>query len=82
MESETPQSDRNELDRLNRDYPGWRVWRSRRSDTLAGWVATNRDPRSPYDPTLHGDTSHELEGRLRNPPLRMGRPLLDGEEVL
>ncbi|WP_017586635.1 hypothetical protein [Nocardiopsis ganjiahuensis] len=82
MDSLTPQSDRNELDRLNRDYPGWSVWRSRRDDTLAGWVASNLNPRSQYDPTLHGDTADELEDRLKNPPLRIGGLLVDGEVLL
>lgn len=82
MDSLTPQSDKSELDRLNREYPGWRVWRSRRGDTLAGWVASNLDPRSQYDPTLHGDTAEELEGRLKNPPLCIGGLLLDEEVSL
>ncbi|CAL9362796.1 hypothetical protein SUDANB121_00709 [Nocardiopsis dassonvillei] len=82
MDYPTPQSDRNELDRLNREYPGWRVWRSRDGGTPSGWVATNLDPRSTYDPTLHANSASALERLLMHPPHRIGRPLRDGEVAL
>jgi hypothetical protein len=82
MDYTTPSGDQAELDRLNRDYPGWRVWRSRNGDALAGWVATNENPYCTYDPTLHGDTADELERLLRCPPHRISRPLRAGEVAL
>ncbi|OOC53875.1 hypothetical protein NOSIN_08730 [Nocardiopsis sinuspersici] len=82
MDSTTPQRDQNELDRLNREYPGWRVWRSRNGDVLSGWVATNLNPHSTFDPTLHGDTAEQLERLLKCPPHRIGRPLREGEVAL
>ncbi|MBB4931869.1 hypothetical protein F4561_002689 [Lipingzhangella halophila] len=61
------------LARLRREYPGWRIRRSRNGYRLAGWVATNLrdDDRAP---TLHGDTAEELEQQLKDPPQRAGRP--------
>lgn len=79
MDALTSPSDQKELNRLNHEYPGWRVWRSRQNGAPAKWVASNLDPQSPHDPTLHGDSVEELENRLEDPPLRIGRPLLDKE---
>lgn len=79
MDALTSRSDQKELNRLNHEYPGWRVWRSRHNSAPAKWVASNLDPQSPHDPTLHGDSAEELENRLEDPPLRIGRPLLDKE---
>ncbi len=80
MSNVTP--DERELDRLNDEYPGWRVWRSRKDGVPAGWVATNENPHSTFDPTLHGETAEELERLLRCPPHRIGRPLREGEVAL
>ncbi|GAA3730377.1 hypothetical protein HDA32_005982 [Spinactinospora alkalitolerans] len=64
------------LERLNREYPNWRVWRSRDDrGRSAAWVATNRTPGSPWAPTLHGDDAGLLEAQLQDPPPAYGRPL-------
>ncbi|TQN31154.1 hypothetical protein FHX37_1046 [Haloactinospora alba] len=60
------------LERLREDYPGWRIWRSRRGTRPAGWVATSLTPQDGRAPTLHADTAEELELQLKNPPMGIG----------
>ncbi|WP_150236427.1 hypothetical protein [Nocardiopsis quinghaiensis] len=59
------------LDRLNRDYPLWSVWRS-----VEGryWLATARDRRTRFEPTLMEESAEALETRMRAPGDRAGIP--------
>ncbi|TDQ55491.1 hypothetical protein [Actinorugispora endophytica] len=69
-------ADEETLARLNRDYPGYRTWRSLdRRGRPSGWVATSRAPDNGDAPTLHGSTAPELEEQLRRPPPGYGRSL-------
>lgn len=60
-----------EQERLRRDFPRWRVWRSR-CGTM--WVATRRVD-DDVEPTIVADGPDELRERLANPSKRAGRHL-------
>ncbi|MUL39705.1 hypothetical protein FZ103_00670 [Streptomonospora sp. PA3] len=64
------------LERLNRQYPNWKVWRSKDDrGRPAAWVATNkRGHDSVCAPTLHEPTAAKLEAQLQAPPLRHCKP--------
>ncbi|RNL86632.1 hypothetical protein [Halostreptopolyspora alba] len=72
MDTVTPDTDT--LDRLRREYPGWRIWRSRNGTRPAGWVATNRNLGNGYAPTLYADTPGDLEVQLADSPPRWAAP--------
>ncbi|RNL81841.1 hypothetical protein [Halostreptopolyspora alba] len=74
MLSDKASPERDVLARLSSEYPGWRIWRSRRGDRPAGWVATNLDPSSDRAPTLYADTPGDLEAQLADPPPRWAAP--------
>jgi hypothetical protein len=59
------QSDDQALAQLRADYPGWRIWRSVRSDGRLGeWVATLHDPRAGVTPTVMWPSAEQLRAAL------------------
>lgn len=58
------------LNRLQKERPGWKIWRANRSGEPGSWMATRRRDRTPAeqtagcDPTLMADDEPSLRGLL------------------
>ncbi|MBW8487237.1 hypothetical protein [Actinomadura parmotrematis] len=53
------------LARLRADFPGHKIWRSKRWDGRPGdWAATLLDPAAGVDPTVIRNSPSELRGAL------------------
>ena len=63
-----------DLDRLQAEFPQWRIWRAYDRGRPAGWVAT-RLLDDDVEPTITAGTAEQLEARLVRPGRRAGRGL-------
>ncbi|MBB5431287.1 hypothetical protein [Nocardiopsis composta] len=65
-------SDSDDLKRLQKAFPGWRIWRSLANGRPAGWIAT-RLVDDEVEPTIIASGADELAERLTHPGRRAGR---------
>jgi hypothetical protein len=58
-------TDEETLAQINVDFPGWHIWRPRRSDGIpSSWAATRLEKRAGVDPTAIADTAEKLRDAL------------------
>ncbi|MDA2809929.1 hypothetical protein O4J56_04705 [Nocardiopsis sp. RSe5-2] len=65
-----------EAERLELEFPHWRIWRSRGGRTLVATRTVDDD----IEPTVMADSPDELRNKLRHPGKRAGR-LLNAEQM-